>query len=147
MPLVTLQTRLKNVLDDAQRVRTFAVSFSAQLVAGPVSANAVVTLVTTFGGIIAQTLHPARWHDGLEVFAATQFADPNFGLNARLDGMRTLLDMAIAESLAILPVDADGYLLKDKLSNTGEITVRTLAPETTATLANILQQIANAIPE
>jgi hypothetical protein len=55
--------------------------------------------------------------------------------------------MAIAESLAILPVDADGYLLKDKLSNTGEITVRTLAPETTATLANILQQIANAIPE
>lgn len=147
MPLVTLQTRLKNVLDDAQRVRQHALDFAVQLVAGPVSANAVVSLVTMYGGIIEKTLHPARWHEGLEAFAALQFADPAFGLNMRLDGMRTLLDMAIAASIALLPVDGDGYLLKDKLSATGEITVRTLAPEVTAALATILQQIGAAIPE
>ena len=147
MPLVTMHTRLMTVLTEAQLMRRYAQDLATQLSAGPVSANVVLNFITKVGSVIAEVIHPARWHEGLEAFAVLQFNDPEFGLNARLDGMRTPLDAALATAIAIMPKSEGGYLAKDLLSPTGELTVRTLTPEQTAGLVSILQTIVTAIPE
>lgn len=146
MPLVTFQTRLSELLREAQAVKAMCQQSITAMAAGNVSANAVVGLGQRLNASIVNVLTPAQAHTGLAAYAAQQFGDANFGLDQRMSGLRTLISNAITAARATIPTSG-GYLLKDTWNSDGSVTVRVLTPAQTAPLRAALQAIVDAIPE
>lgn len=146
MPLVTLQTRLADVLREAQSIKLICQQSIAAMAAGSVSANAVVGLGQRINAAIVNVLTPAQAHTGLADYAAGQFGDPQFGLDQRMSGLRSLLDAAITAARATIPTSG-GKLLKDTWNADGSVSVLALSPSDTAALRTSLQAIVDAIPE
>jgi hypothetical protein len=147
MPLVTLHTRLTTLLHEARAIKQYCAEATEAMAAGPVSANAVVSLGQRLAASIADIIEPSQQHAGLADYAALQFGDPSFGLNARMAGLRALLVNAITAARATIPTTAEGYLLKDTWNDDGSVTVRVLAPSATGQLRAALQMVAANIPE
>lgn len=146
MPLVTNQTRLAEVLREAQAVKSMCQQSIAAMAAGAVSANAVVGLGQRLNAAIVGVLTPAQSHVGLAAYAASQFNDPAFRLDARLSGMKSLIQAAITAARATIPTSG-GKLLKDTWNADGSVSVLTLSPSDTASMRTALQAIVDAIPE
>lgn len=145
-PLVTLHTRLMNVLQEARAIKQFCSEAIAAMQNGPVSANAVVGLGQRLEASMSGVLTPAMQHAGLADYANLQFGDPNFGLDQRMAGMAYLLGQAIAAARATIPTSG-GYLLKDTWNVDGSVSVRQLQPSDTVALRAALQMIYDNIPE
>ena len=146
MPLITLQTRLAEVLSEARAIRQYCQSAIAAMAAGAVSANVVIELGQRLEASISGIIEPAQATTGLADYAAMQFQDANFGLNERLAGMKSLFQVAISTALATLPTHS-GYLLKDSWLPNGAVSVRQLSTSATADLRASLQAIYDNIPE
>jgi hypothetical protein len=146
MPLVTFQTRLSELLREAQAVKQMAAQSIAAMAAGNVSANVVINMAQRLNASIVNILTPAQQHTGLAAYAAQQFGDPQFGLDARMSGLRTLLDAVIVAARATIPTSG-GYVLKDTWNADGSVSVRVLTPAQTAALRAALQAVVDAIPE
>lgn len=146
MPLVTNQTRLAEVLREAQFVKSMCQQAIAAMAAGNVSANAVVDLGKRINATIVNVLVPAQSHTGLAAYAAAQFNDPAFGLDARMSSLKTLMESAITAARATIPTSG-GKLLKDTWNADGSVSVLALTPANTAALRTALQAIVKAIPE
>jgi len=144
--LVTLHTRLTTVLQEARAVRQMCVEAVADMSANPVSANAIVGLAQRFEASISGVIVPAQSHVGLPAYAATQFGDPNFGLDVRLAGIKLLLEAVIAQCRQAIPMH-EGFILKELWNADGSVTVRRLLPAETANLRASLQAVPNNIPE
>lgn len=147
MPLETLHTRLTRVTTEAQTVRRLCLDSIAAMLAGPVSANALVTLIARFQGARLNVIAPALLDAALPAYAAEQFGDPSFNLSGRMQAVDAGLAAAVAAAQACVPVDADGYLLKDRWAADGSVDVRTVSAAATASLRGVLQAVADGIGE
>lgn len=147
MPLITLHTRLYELLQEARAIRQYCVDGIAAMTAGAVSANAVVGLGQRLEASLSSVLVPAQAHVGLADYAALQFGDPQFGLDALMAGLHTLLSAAIAAARETIPTSPEGYLLKDTWHEDGSVSVRQLQPAETAPLVTALELIRDNIPE
>ena len=149
MPLVTLHTRLFTLLNEANFVRQYASEGSAAMAAGPVSANAVVALAQRLQATLANVVTPLADDEGLVGYAAAQFSDnPNWvPLNLQIAGITSLVEAVISACKDCVPVDGDGYILKDVWNPDGSVSVRQLSTSDTADLRAALNTLASAIPE
>lgn len=146
-PLQTLHTRLMNLLNEARFVRQKAGEYAERLQAGNVSANAVVGLAQRFHACITNVVEPEEGKEDIDAYAAVQFADPEFGLQTRLTGIKALVQAVIDEAITCVPTDSDGYLLYHSWAGGGAVSVRQLTPQDTASLVSALVALRNAIPE
>jgi hypothetical protein len=99
------------------------------LMANAISVNQLVDYLQVILATIA-LLEQAQAIEGLPAFAITMFYNPDVDFVAEGNAVLTCLQAVKSAIIQALPLDASNYLLKDQLDSlTGDITVRTLAPD------------------
>lgn len=146
MPLLTLHTRLADLLAEAQFMRqTCAVA--VQALASDVAAAFVVNLAQTVQVSINNVAGKESDTD-LVAYAAEQFAGQDWiPLDQQIVGVRALLTVVVVACIATATADSDGYIQTQKWNADGSVTARVLSTTDTASLKAALGTVMSAIPE
>lgn len=142
----TLHTRLTQVLQEVNFLRQVLSEKVVVYATYPQSANEIVGLTQRLNASITGILLPAIAHQGLPEYAAAQFGDPDFHLELKMAGAKLLLEDIIGQAQELIPVDGNGYVLKDIWHADGSVSVLQIQPNQTAALCTALQAFVDAIP-
>lgn len=122
---------------EAIRLRGFASAFQAQLAAGDVSANAVITALGRMVSSI-DVFDRIRVTPGIAAYAQNEENDPTYDVVAEFTAMRTEAVGSRDWILTNFPTAPTGEIIKDTLETDGNITVRQFTPVETAGLQTAL---------
>ncbi len=125
------------VQNEAIQLRAFAVTAQANLAAGNISANAVISVLTRMTGSIA-VFDSVSSIPGLAVYAQNEENDVSYDVAAEFTAMRTEAIGTRDWILSNFPTAASGEIIKDTLESDGSITVRQFTPVETAGLQSAL---------
>lgn len=150
-PLITQQTRMAQLNAAAQNVRATAKQVSDGL-ASSYAVDGLVRLAGGLQGVINGVVAEAIALDedqqsAFELYCDTQFTTTGFGMFTRIQGIKSVCELIIAEIKSIVPVDGNGKIGTMQWGDGGLSTLNMLSPTTTATLKAMLTQLYNAIPE
>ena len=132
--------------NESIRVKQFATQARNALIAGTVSANAVIQIMTNLKSSI-EVWDTVSGLSGISVFAQTQEDDPAYDVVAEFLSMRTAAVAAVDWVFDNFPKDnqAPNYILKDILATDGSISVRQFTPAQTVGLQTALADLIAAI--
>jgi len=132
--------------NESIRVKQFATSARNALVAGTVSANAVIQIMTNLKSSI-EVWDSVSALSGIAQFAKDQEDDQAYNVVAEFLAMRTEAVAAVDWVYNNFPKDnnAPNYIIKDILETDGAITVRQFTPAQTTGLQTALADLIAAI--
>jgi len=141
-----LSKAYQSAQNEAIRAKSFATSARTALIAGTVSANAVIQIMTTIKSSIA-VFDSVSSIPGLAEYAKIQEDDPLYDVVAEFLAMRNAAVSAVDWIFNNFPKDNDApnYIIKDILETDGSITVRSFTPAQTVGLQTALNNLINAI--
>lgn len=122
---------------EAINLRIYAVGAQAQLAAGNVSANAVITTLTRMTGAIA-VFDSVSAIPGLAAYAQNEENDGTYDVALEFVAMRIEAIGTRDWILTNFPTAVSGEIIKDTLESDGSITVRQFTPAETAGLQSAL---------
>ncbi len=122
---------------EAINLRAFAVQAQANLAAGNISANSVISVLTRMTGSIA-VFDSVSSIPGLVAYAQNEENDGGYDVVAEFSAMRIEAIGTRDWILTNFPTAASGEIIKDTLENDGSITVRQFTPAETAGLQSAL---------
>ena len=132
------------VQNEARNLRRFAVTAQANLAAGNISANAVISVLTHMTGSIA-VFDLISAIPGLAAYAQNEENDGGYDVAAEFTAMRIEAIGTRDWILTNFPTAASGEIIKDTLQSDGSITVRQFTPAETAGLQSALGLLISTI--
>lgn len=114
------------------------------MMANPVSVNQILDLLQVLNQSAA-LLENAKTVPGLIEFAQAQFYETDLDLMELGLSVLSIIGETRTAVIAIIPVDTDGYILKDQLQEDGNTRTVSLQPNQLTALQDPLQRLAAAI--
>ncbi len=136
----------QKVQNESIRVKQFATGARNALIAGAVSANAVIQIMTNLKSSI-EVWDSVSALSGIAQFAKDQEDDQTYDVVAEFLAMRTEAVAAVNWVFNNFPKDttSPNYILKDILAPDGSISVRQFTPAQTTGLQTALTDLIAAI--
>jgi hypothetical protein len=127
----------------AVQMRNHAQSRSAQFSSGANSAE-ILAMVGSLDSFKVE-LEAARNIPGMAAYAQDQEDDPTYDLTAEFNAMMAALDAVIAEVVATLPSDGNGWLLINSINPDGTLTPRNFTAGQLNQIRSLLDALAATI--